>query len=461
MEFEKVVLINLIQNEPYLRKVFPYIAREYFSEQSRQIVFSLIKAHTERYNSAPKKQQLMLYLDKSRFRQNIYDASVTELDNIFNQSETPTDQLDWLVDETEKWVKESAINNAVRESITIIEEERNDKGRRTRNEIPEIMRKALSVSFDPTVGHDYIDDAEKRYDFYHNVETRIPFDLEYLNLITGGGLPDKTLNIIIGDTGAGKTRIMCHMAGANLMDGKNVLYITAEMAEERIAERIDANLMGIAVDDIPMVEKNVWDRKIAELDAKTVGKLVIKEYPTSCASILHIQALMDELRLKRKFIPDIIYIDYLNIMNSSKLKMSNSVNSYILIKSIAEELRQLAVEMCVPIISATQTNRDGFGKKDIGLDNTAESFGLPMTADFMFALITTDELKSRNRIGIRQLKNRYRDLEQNKTGLIGVKNSEFKLFDVEDEDPDTELPGAEEVDYPLPSKFRDDTPGVF
>jgi archaellum biogenesis ATPase FlaH len=334
----------------------------------------------------------------------------------------------WLIDSTEKWCQEKAIYNAIMDSIQILDgtDGKNDKGA-----IPELLSDALSVSFDPNIGHDYMDDSDSRYDFYHRVEERVPFDLEYMNKITKGGIPKKSLNIILAGTGVGKSLAMCHMASANLLDGKNVLYITMEMAEEKIAERIDANLLNVTLDDLSALSKDMYDKKIERVRGKTSGKLIVKEYPTASAGSGHFRHLLNELKLKKHFVPDIIYIDYLNICTSSRIKGGAQVNSYTLVKAIAEELRGLAVEFNVPVVSATQTTRSGYSNSDVGLEDTSESFGLPATADFMVALISSEELEDLGQIMVKQLKNRYGDPNTYKRFVVGVDRAKMRLFDVE------------------------------
>ena len=344
---------------------------------------------------------------------------------------------EWLIEKAEKFCQEKAIYNAIMESISIIDgKDKEDKG-----SIPELLSDALSVSFDPSIGHDFIDDSDSRWDFYHRVEERIPFDLEYLNKITKGGVPKKSLNIILAGTGVGKSLAMCHMASANLLNGNNVLYITMEMAEEKIAERIDANLLNVSLEDLANLPKQMYDRKLERVKGKTSGKLIVKEYPTASAHVGHFRHLLNELRLKRQFIPDIIYIDYLNICMSHRIKTGSNVNSYTLVKSIAEELRGLAVEKNVPVVSATQTTRSGFTNSDLGLEDTSESFGLPATADFMFALIATEELDDLNQVMIKQLKNRYNDPTLYKRFVVGVDRAKMRLYDVEQSAQDGVLDG--------------------
>ena len=364
----------------------------------------------------------------------VNDALLVDASTVLNGIRATKDNevdTEWLVDETERWCQDRAIHLAIMESINIIEGKHNSL---KKDALPKLLSDALGVTFDSSVGHDYINDAEKRFDFYHMVEDRIPFDLEYFNSITKGGLPRKTLNIALAGTGVGKSLFMCHVAANALTQGRNVLYITMEMAEERIAERIDANLMNLPIDQLETLPKEMFDNKITKIAQKNIGKLIIKEYPTGAAHTGHFRALLNELKLKKNFMPDMIFIDYLNICSSSRMKgLGGSINTYSLIKSIAEEIRGLAVEFNVPIISATQTTRSGFGNSDVGLEDTSESFGLPATADFMFALVSTEELEKLGQIMVKQLKNRYNDPTSNKRFVIGVDRSRMKLYDVEDD----------------------------
>lgn len=430
MKLETQILKHLISNDEYARKTLPFIKAEYFSDQEEKLVFEEVQAFVTKYNSLPSISAIEIEIDK---KPNVLDAvhkkTINLLETLANE-ECDTKITEWLVDSTEKFCQEKAIYNGIMRSIQILDdkgkEEKLDKG-----SIPQILADALSVSFDNHVGHDFLDDAESRYEFYHKTEQRIPFDLTYLNKITKGGIPNKTLNIILAGTGAGKSLFMCHCAASNLTMGKNVLYITLEMAEERIAERIDANLLNTDLDKLVSMPEDVYMRKIQKLREKTIGKLIIKEYPTASANVSHFKHLINELKLKRQFIPDMIYIDYLNICSSSRMKQGSSVNSYTFIKAIAEEIRGLAVEMNVPIMSATQTTRGGYDNTDVSLTDTSESFGLPATADFMFALMTSDELSDLNQLMIKQLKNRYSSPDTNKRFVIGVDKAKMKLYDVE------------------------------
>ena len=423
---QKVILQNLIYNEGYSRRVLPFVKEDYFAENSERKVFRKIYDFINNYNRLPNKDALVISLQNDKdLTQTDYEKASTLVQDL---SETTEDE-DWLVDETEKFCKDRALYNAILESIQIIE---GKSKTRTPTALPSILSEALSVSFDTNIGHDFIKDAEKRYDFYHKVEQKIPFDIEFFNSITNGGVPQKTLNVVIAGTGVGKSLFLCHHAANCLMQNKNVLYITCEMAEERIAERIDANLMDTTLDDLKALPKEVYERKMNSISSKTHGKLIIKEYPTASANVNHFRILLEELKLKKRFKPDIIFIDYLNICASARIKMNASVGSYTYIKSIAEELRGLAVENSVPIFSATQTNRTGFTNTDVGLEDTSESFGLPATADFMFAIVATEEMDKLGQVLIKQLKNRYNDTANNKRFVVGINRAKMKLFDVED-----------------------------
>ena len=419
---ENNILHGLIVDEEYTRKCLPFVQPEYFSDPAHKLLFKMSSEYFAKYNTVPNRQVLDIELGQvGNVDQQTVEAALSFLN-------TPPDpvQDEWLMDETEKFCQDKAIYNAVMDGINILENKPQDKG-----QLPELLQKALQVSFDNSVGHDFIDDSESRYDFYHQKETRVPFDLELMNKITKGGIPNKTLNIILAGTGVGKSLFMCHMAAAQMCEGKNVLYITMEMAEERIAERIDANLLDVTMEDLAILPKESYEKKMARLQSKTVGKLIIKEYPTATANSNHIRHLIQELKTKKNFKPDIIYIDYLNICASSRLKGGMNAGSYTIIKAIAEELRGLAVEFNVPIVSATQTNRSGYSSSDIGLEDTSESFGLPATADFMVALSQTEELESLNQFMVKQLKNRYADPAFHRRFVIGVDKSKMRLYDVE------------------------------
>ena len=422
---EKTTLSQLLHNENFNRKVIPFLKSEYFGERSEKILFEEINDFVDKYKNPPTKPALEIKIDKRKDLSEIEHKKVLELLSSLEDSKV---EYDWLVDTVEKFCKDKAVYNAVVDSIKVIDGK--DKNR-TQESIPSILSDALSVSFDSHVGHDYIEQSESRYDFYHKKEKKIEFDLDYFNKITKGGLPTKTLNIALAGTGVGKSLFMCHVAASTLMQGKNVLYITLEMAEERIAERIDANLMNISIDDLHSLPKKMFTDKIKKISKKTMGKLVIKEYPTASAHCGHFRSLVKELAIKKSFKPDIILIDYLNICASSRFKGNANVGSYFYIKSIAEELRGFAVETNVPIMSATQTTRSAYTSTDVGLEDTSESFGLPATADLMFALISTEELEDLNQLMIKQLKNRYNDPTMNKRFIIGIDRAKMKLYDVE------------------------------
>ena len=425
---ERTTLTNLLNNEDYLRKVLPFIKPEYFDVKEERIIFDEILKFVDKYNKKPTQTSLEIEVST---RKDLNDTEHKKIVEIIKSLNPEQIDFDWLVDTTEKFVKDKAIYNAIVEGVGIIDGKSKDK---TPESIPHILTEALAVSFDNSVGHDYLEDSEARFDYYHHKEERIPFDLEFFNKITKGGLPPKTLNIALAGTGVGKSLFMCHQSANCLSQGKNVLYITLEMAEERIAERIDANMMNISIPDLHELPKKMFDDKITKLQKKAKGKLIIKEYPTASAHSGHFRGLLKELAIKKSFKPDIIFIDYLNICASSRFKAGNNMNSYTIIKSIAEELRGLAVETNVPIMSATQTTRGGFSNTDVGLEDTAESFGLPATADLMFALISTEELEGLNQICVKQLKNRYNDPTMNKRFIIGIDRAKMKLFDVgEDE----------------------------
>ena len=422
---EQTILKNILTNEEFMRKVLPFIRPDYF-EGTYQKLFKEIGKFVGKYNKLPTVESFKIELDQSdSFNEEQYRHAVEIIPQLF--SDEKVDQQ-WLYDTTEKWCQDRALYNAVMDSITIIDGKHQNL---TKNALPDILTKALGVSFDTNIGHDYIENFEERYEFYHRDEERLPFDLDYFNKITKGGLPNKTLNICLAGTGVGKSLFMCHCAASNLADGKNVLYLTMEMAEERIAERIDANLLDLPIDQIANLSKSMFADRVHRLSKRTNGKLIIKEYPTGQANAAHFRSLLNELKLKRSFEPDIIYIDYLNICASSRMKgMGGAINSYNYIKAIAEELRGLAVEFDVPIVSATQTTRSGYSSSDIGLEDTSESFGLPATADLMFALISTEELENSGQIAVKQLKNRYNDPTFKKRFVIGVDRSKMKLYDV-------------------------------
>lgn len=426
MRIEDQIFGNLIGNDQYARKVVPFLFADYFTDRTDRVIFEEYQRYFGEYNAAPTKDILKIEVSN---RKDVTEEQVKLANQILDSvDQSNLVNLDWITNSTEKFCKEKAVYNAIINSIRIIDGK--DKNH-TQDAIPDLLSKALAVTFDSHVGHDYLDDADARYDFYHRVEEKVPFNLDMLNKITNGGLSKKTLNIILAGTGVGKSLAMCHFAAANLMMGKNVLYITMEMAEERIAERIDANLLELTMDSLKMVEQRVFRSRIDKVRGKTQGKLIVKEYPTASAHAGHFRALIEELKMKRSFIPDIIYIDYLNICSSQRMKMGGSVNSYTYIKAIAEELRGLAGEYKVPLVSATQTTRGGFANSDPGLEDTSESFGLPATADLMLALIATEELDQMNQIMVKQLKNRYSDPNFYKRFVVGVDRKQMRLYDVE------------------------------
>ena len=438
---EKVILRNLVYNEEYLRKVLPFIEPDYFNDRNERVVFEHITKYAAEYNSLITKEVLQIEIEDRR------DITQDEVKNIFgtiNELEDIECDFEWLSDTTEKWCRDRAIYLALMESIKIADGQDDKKNR---DAIPTILSDALSVSFNRNVGHDYLEDYEERYELYNRKESRIQFDLEYFNKITKGGLPNKTLNIALAGTGVGKSLFMCHHASSVLLEGKNVLYITLEMAEEKIAERIDANLLNVNIQEIVDLPKPIFEGKVTNLAKKTQGSLIIKEYPTASAHSGHFKALLNELALKKSFKPDIIFIDYLNICASSRYRAGSNVNSYSYIKAIAEELRGLAVEANVPIVSATQTTRSGYGSSDVDLTDTSESFGLPATADLMFALISTEELEGLGQIMVKQLKNRYNDPTYNRRFVIGVDRTKMRLYDCEQQAQDDLLDSGQDVEY--------------
>jgi replicative DNA helicase len=428
MKLETTILKNLVYSEEYTRKVLPFIQADYFSDNKEKIVFKLVSEFINKYKTLPTHEALVIDLTDSKTLNDVEVKGALNLLEEINQNKKEPTEQQWLVEQTEKFCQDKAIYNAIMESVSILDDTKSTK---SKGEIPKLLSNALGVSFDSNVGHDYINDSSSRFDFYHKQESRIPFDIDLLNKITKGGLPNKTLNICLAGTGVGKSMFMCHVAASCLSQGQNVLYITLEMAEERIAERIDANLLNVSMNDLHSMTKSDYDRKFDTLKSKTHGKLIIKEYPTASANSLHFRSLLNELHLKKNFQPQIIFIDYLNICASSRIKPGANVNSYSYIKAIAEELRGLAVEFNVPIVSATQTTRSGFSNTDVGLEDTSESFGLPATADFMFALISTEELEQLNQLMVKQLKNRYGDPNIYKRFVIGVDRSKMKLYDAE------------------------------
>ena len=431
---ENTILRNLLYNEEYARKTLPFLRDEYFSQFTDKAIFQEVKEYFEKYSNPPSKEALIIELNDRNDLTEEHFTSTTELLNDAEQTHEDgkdTEDISWLLERSEKFCQDKALYNAITDSIGIFDE--STKTDISKDAIPTILSDALSVSFDTHIGHDYIDNAGERYEFYRKKEEKIPFDLDYFNRITAGGLPRKTLNIALAGTGVGKSLFMCHMAANCLAENYNVLYITLEMAEERIAERIDTNLMNVTMDTLKEIPKELFDKKMDKLKKKIKGKLIIKEYPTATASVNNFRALINELKIKKGFVPDILFMDYLNLCTSTRYKNNISAGSYFVVKAIAEELRGLAVECNLPIMSATQLNRTGFMSSDVGLEDTSESFGLPATADLMFALISTEELEEQNQIKIKQLKNRYNDPVKNRNFLIGVDRGKMKLYDVEEE----------------------------
>ena len=426
MKVETLILKNLLLTEEYPRKVLPFIKQEYFEDRTDQVIFDLTSKYFVKYSAVPTVEALTIEVGKIT---SLSDDQFKQITQTLESFDKETTELDWLVDTTEKWCQDRAIYLALMESIKIADgsDQKKDAGA-----IPSILSDALAVSFDNHIGHDYIDDYEERYESYHRVETKVPFDLDFFNKITKGGLPNKTLNIALAGTGVGKSLFMCHVASSVLLQGRNVLYITMEMAEEKIAERIDANLLNVDIQQLAQLPKIMFENKITALSKKTQGKLIVKEYPTASAHAGHFRALLNDLALKKSFRPEIIFVDYLNICTSQRFRNA-SVNSYTMVKSIAEELRGLAVEFNVPLVSATQTTRSGYGSSDVDLTDTSESFGLPATADLMFALISTEELEEANQIMVKQLKNRYYDPTLNKRFVVGIDRAKMRLYNVEQE----------------------------
>ena len=446
---ENTILRTMVHDEDYLRKVLPFIEPSYFEDRKDRVIFDEISKFIVKYDKPVSQEILKIEIGN---RDDVTDEEHKQLiDQITLLDKEPVNG-DWILDTTEKWCKERAIYLALMESIKIADGQDSKKGR---DAIPSILSDALAVSFDNHIGHDYLEDYEQRYEVYHRKEEKIPFDLEYFNKITKGGLPNKTLNIALAGTGVGKSLFMCHMASSILLQGKNVLYITLEMAEERIAERIDANLLNVNIQEIAELPKVMFDNKVNTLSKKTQGQLIIKEYPTASAHSGHFRALLNELALKKSFRPDIVFVDYLNICSSSRYKGAANINSYTLVKSIAEELRGLACKAEVPIVSATQTTRSGYGSSDVELTDTSESFGLPATADLMFALISTEELEQLGQIMVKQLKNRYNDLSVNKRFIVGIDRAKMRLYDCEQTAQDDILDSGQESGYDEPeSKFK-------
>ena len=440
-KIEFLILRNFLHNEQFTRKVLPFIKAEYFEDTSQKVIFEEILNFVQKYNQLATKEILSIEVEN---RKDINEDSFKQISNLIENLDDDPTEIDWLVNTTEKWCRDRAIYIALMESIHIADGKDEKKNR---DSIPSILSDALAVSFDPNIGHDYLLDYEKRYESYHRKEEKIEFDLEFFNKITKGGLPNKTLNIALAGTGVGKSLFMCHVAASVLLQGRNVLYITLEMAEERIAERIDANLLNIPIQQLTELPKSMFESKVNSIAKKTQGTLIIKEYPTASAHSGHFKSLLNELALKKSFKPDIIFIDYLNICSSSRFKGGSNINSYTLVKSIAEELRGLAVEANVPIVSATQTTRSGYGSSDVELTDTSESFGLPATADLMFALISTEELEGLGQILVKQLKNRYNDLTIYKRFVVGIDRSKMRLYDVEQDAQNDILDSGKEKEY--------------
>jgi len=448
---ETAILNNLVYNDEYTRRVIPFLKPEYFTDHTEKTIYQTLWSYVDKYKASPDIEALTIDLQKAPQTEDQYKSIQEYLTKYFATHSKVDDQ--WLLDETEKFCKDKAIYNAILDGIHIIDGKSKDQ---TADAIPSILSDALAVSFDPHVGHDYIEQSEERYDFYHTVEEKIPFDLDFFNKITKGGLPNKTLNVCLAGTGVGKSLFMCHVAAASLMQSKNVLYITLEMAEKKIAERIDANLMNISMEDLHDLPRRMFESRVEKIQKKTEGRLIIKEYPTASAHCGHFRSLFNELLLKKQFRPDIIFIDYINICASSRFKYGSNVNSYTYIKGIAEEMRGLAVELDLPIVSATQTTRQGFTSTDIGLEDTSESFGLPATADLMFALISTEDLEGLNQMLVKQLKNRYNDPTVNKRFIIGVDRGKMKLYDVSQKaQTDLVNTGQEEEEKDIEDRFAD------
>ena len=422
---EITILRELLHDEHFTRQVIPFLKSEYFLDRAERILFDEITSFITKYNALPTTEALQIEVDKN---ESLSESDVSSIGEILSVIKNPSEEsinYDWLASNAEKFCQEKAVYNAVLESIQILD----GKSKKDKGSIPHVLSEALSISFDTQIGHDYLEDSEKRFDFYHKTENHFPFDLEYFNKITNGGLTNKTLNVLMGGPGTGKTLALCHFAAWYMTQGKNVLYITMEMAEERISERIDANLLNVSLNDLRDLPKELYAKKTEKAQEKITGRLIIKEYPTAQAGVGHFRHLLNELSLKKKFVSDIIIIDYINICTSSRIKAGTNVNSYSYIKSIAEELRGFAVEQNVPVLTATQVNREGFSSSDIGMENTAESFGLPATADLFLALITSEELESLNQLMVKQLKNRYNDPSANRRFVVGVDRTKMRLYD--------------------------------
>ena len=437
MTIERTIFANLIQNEDYARKVIPFLQADYFTDYNDRAIYEVIDAYFNKYNTCPTLSAIDIDLSNKSLNEQAYSDCKEIISKLSTEEKA---DIEWLLDNTEKLCKDKAVYNAIMTSITILDDKTN-KSKLDKGAIPQLLQDALGVCFDNHIGHDYLEDYEERFEFYHRKEERIPFDIDLLNQITNGGLPKKTLNMILAGTNVGKTLMMCHMAAFNLMNAHNVLYITLEMAEEEISRRIDANLLDIPIAELETIPKELYDKKIERVKSKTKGKLIVHEYPTASAGANNFRHLLNELKIKKNFVPDIIYVDYINICMSSRLKMGSNVNSYTLIKAIAEELRGLAVEYRLPLVSATQTNRDGFASSDIELGDTSESFGLPMTVDFMIGLSTTEELEALNQFMVKQLKSRYGDKAINKRFVIGVDRMKMRLYNAEQSAQDNILDG--------------------
>lgn len=455
MRLEQTIIKNLIRNETYTRKVLPFLKEDYFSNLEDRLLFKEVQGFILKYNTQPTFDALQIEVDNIRGTSDDTVKSINETLSSLKDDTNPTNQ-DWLVDSTEKFCQEKAIYNAITESLEIM----NGKGKLTKGAIPSLLSDALGVSFDPNVGHDYLEQAEDRYEYYHRVQEKLPFDLEYFNKITKNGVPKKTLNVVMAGVGVGKSLTLCHFTAAYLNQGKNVLYISLELAQEEVAKRIDANLLNITFDDLMVLPRDLYEKKINNLKQKTSGKLIVKEYPTSTASTIHFKSLLNELNLKKNFVPDVIMIDYLNICASARVK-PGVANSYTYIKAIAEELRGLAVEFNVPVWSATQLTRSGYGSSDPDMTDTSESFGLPATADLFFALVVNEQMEQLKQVQVKQLKNRYNDPSMNKKFIIGIDKSKMKLYDVENSAQDIVDSGQEEtISLPKP-KFNDKFKGKF
>ena len=449
MDIEKIILKNIYKNETYMRKVLPFLNSEYFHKEEDRKIFEVLKNFIVQYNEVPTAETIDAALQSEKNEAMVHKKIMDSWTVIRNDPGTYNDK--WLLDNTETFCQDKALYNAIMKSIGIMQDEKSTLGK---GAIPDILSNALAVSFDPRVGHSFFDDYEKRFEYYHRVRERIPFDLEFFNKITKGGIPKKTLNICLGGTGAGKSLFLCHYAAACLNQGKNVLYITLELAEEEIAKRIEANLFNLSFDDLMVLDKASYIKKIESLRNNTQGELYVEEYPTASASTIHFKALLNELNLKKSFKPDIIFVDYINICTSARIKPGASVNSYTFIKAIAEELRGMAVEYDVPVFSATQTNRSGYDNSDVDLTNTSESFGLPATADFMFAIISTEELRELNQLMIKQLKSRYGDIEDNKRFVVGIDRSKMKLYDAENSAQKGIVDSGQKTENSTTNKFR-------